>query len=87
MSVKVSTIDRASCNEAYHDISGINIIDGQFCVAVHGDQPYQGSTGSPMVSDGYQVGIVSIGFGPPEYPTIFIDVVHYINWIRTHLDD
>lgn len=61
--------------------------DQELCLSgVEGSGPCRGDTGGPLVIGNLLEGIFSYGnkFCIPEYPTVFVRVRSFLDWIETH---
>lgn len=96
MKVDVPYLDPEMC--AYR-LRGRTVLPGQLCA---GGRPAmnacKGDSGGPLVAstirndgtrESYQVGIVSVGFGPCLFsnPSIYTDVEDFMLWILDHIRD
>jgi secreted trypsin-like serine protease len=85
--VTVTVIDQKACNKAYNDTVVGKIIPGELCTNAIEKGPCRGDSGSPLVINGRQAGIVSLGIDClyPEYPAIYADVAYFSNWITAQI--
>jgi trypsin len=77
--VRIPVVDRQACNISY---SGL-ISNGELCAGSTGKDSCQFDSGGPLVIDGRQAGIVSMGSGcgTPIYRGIYANVGYFSKWI------
>jgi len=81
--ISVPLITNQQCQQLH---TNFRILPGMLCMAiVDGRSPCSADSGSPMVANGIQLGIMSFGTGCGRYgvPTGFTRVAAYTNWIRS----
>ncbi|XP_011502272.1 PREDICTED: trypsin epsilon-like [Ceratosolen solmsi marchali] len=83
--VEVPIVDRQACNISY---SGI-ISDSELCAGSTGKDSCTYDSGGPLVIDGRQAGIVSMGSGcgGPIYRGIYADIAFFSEWITRQLSN
>ncbi|CAH1114793.1 unnamed protein product [Psylliodes chrysocephalus] len=87
--VDMTIIDNKICEEIWKDTD--NPVDTEKEICAQADMsdgkkrgPCYGDSGSPLVIDGVQYGIISSfhnGCGIAEYPIVYTRVAHYIDWL------
>ena len=86
--VDVPVISNKICFENYEEIGGY----GKFCAGYYGvgqKDACNGDSGSPLVINNRQAGIVSGGgsCGHPYYPGIYTNISYYEKWIYRNIYD
>ncbi|XP_011502271.1 PREDICTED: trypsin epsilon-like [Ceratosolen solmsi marchali] len=83
--VKVPLVDKNICKKVFIGTSIGNVTDSQLCAGITSKDSCQGDSGSPLVYNGVQIGIVSkgIGCGLAKYPGIYSDVSYFYDWIMS----
>jgi len=83
--ISVPLINNQQCSALY---TNFRILPGMLCMAiVDGRSPCSADSGSPLVANGVQLGVMSFGTrcGAYNLPTVFARVAAYTNWIRSVL--
>jgi secreted trypsin-like serine protease len=87
--VTVPIIDSQICSEIFEETSIGIITSGEICAGSYGMSSCQGDSGSPLVIEGRQAGIVSRGVGClyPQYPGVYVDVGYFSSWITNQISN
>uniref|UniRef100_A0A1B0AYX9 Peptidase S1 domain-containing protein n=1 Tax=Glossina palpalis gambiensis TaxID=67801 RepID=A0A1B0AYX9_9MUSC len=80
--IHVNIVSRVKCSSSRYG-HGLYVKPSMICTYASGKDHCYGDSGSPLVSGGLMVGIVSWGYGCalPDYPGVYADIADLREWI------
>uniref|UniRef100_A0A1A9V840 Peptidase S1 domain-containing protein n=1 Tax=Glossina austeni TaxID=7395 RepID=A0A1A9V840_GLOAU len=83
--IDVNIVSRVKCSSSRYG-HGLYVKPSMICTYANGKDHCYGDSGSPLVSGGLMVGIVSWGYGCalPGYPGVYADIAYLRQWIVTN---